>query len=414
MKANSIQHLTKKQKVILFYTVIIFSISASLMDSLVLAEQTTRTTQTNEQTCTVKQGLIILVEFPDVKHTVGRKFVQERFFRQLNSYVHEMSYNKVCIGGDVTEKWYRMPHPMSHYEISPRNLEVDRSKLNRLIKDVLDAVDKDVDFSRYSFVAFFLGAQRKEYGMVGLCAYPGMIGWQTEKILKTKSGQVINGGIAIFSYQAHLGTLFHDIAHVLGGVKEGKRMVPCLYDHDLQAKPGPLREVFREAIINMGFWDPMSCHFYKWEVPPPGISSWTKMRLGWIDQSKIRVVKPGETKEILLGPLEDRASETLVIKIPLSGTTYYFIENRQPIGFDKNLPGSGILIMYADDTIAECRREKSPVKLINAEPAVPHLEGAVFDIGKKDIFVDERNRLNIQVMDKRGDSRRILINPYAK
>ena len=70
--------------------------------------------------------------------------------------------------------------------------------------------------------------------------------------------------------------------------------------------------------------------------------------------------------------------------------------------------------MYADDTIAECRREKSPVKLINAEPAVPHLEGAVFDVGKKDIFVDERNRLNIQVMDKRGDSRRILINPYAK
>lgn len=54
------------------------------------------------------------------------------------------------------------------------------------------------------------------------------------------------------------------------------------------------------------------------------------------------------------------------------------------------------------------------MKLINAEPAVPHLEGAVFDIGKKDIFVDERNRLNIQVMDKRGDSRRILINPYAK
>jgi hypothetical protein len=215
--------------------------------------------------------------------------------------------------------------------------------------------------------------------------------------------------MAIFSYQAHLGTLFHDIAHILGGVKDGKRMVPCLYDHDLQAKPGDMRQTFIDATINMGFWDPMSCHFYKRDMPPPGISSWTRMRLNWMDPSRVKVVKAGEKAEILLGPLEDKSSEIPVVKIPISETTYYLIENRQPIGFDKNLPGGGVLIMVADDSIHECRHGKAPVKLIDADPKVPHLEGAAFDIGKRESFHDEKNGIRIKLLKKRGDSYKILI-----
>ena len=360
---------------------------------------------------TLEKGGILLVEFPDVKHGVNRNFVQERFSRGLNYYVKEMSYNKVSLEIDVTKKWYRMPDAISHYKISSRNLEVDKSRVRKLIDDALDAVDKEVDFSKYSFTAIFMGARVTDYGMVGLCGYPGMLGWNVQDTLKTKSGQVVRGGVAIFCFQAHLGTLFHDIAHILGGVRGGKRMVPCLYDHDLQAKPGPMLETFVDATINMGFWDPMSCHFFKRELPPPGISSWTKMRLNWIDPSKIKIIKPGEKAELILGPLENGSSETLVVKIPVSESTYYLVENRQPIGFDKNLPGSGVLVMYADDTIAECRHGKAPVKLVNANPSVPHLEGAAFVIGKKDTFHDEKNKIKIQLKEKMEGSYKILISP---
>ena len=357
----------------------------------------------------VEQGIILLVEFPDVKHDVSRRFVTGRFFGRLNSYVKEMSYGKVSIGGQVTERWYRMPDSVSQYKISSRNLEVDKSRIRKLIDDSLDAVDRDVDFSKYSFSVVFMGARLQDYGMIGLCGYPGMLGWGSDAVLKTKSGQVVKGGVAIFSYQAHLGTLFHDIAHILGGVRDGKRMVPCLYDHDLQVQPGDMRETFVDATINMGFWDTLSCHYYKRNVPPPGISSWTKMRLNWMDPSKVKVVKPAEKAEILLGPLEDKNSETLVIKIPILETTYYLIENRQPIGFDKNLPGSGVLIMYADDSIPECRHGKAPVKLIDANPSIPHLEGAAFDIGKKDSFHDEKNRIRVKLLKKTGNTYKILI-----
>jgi M6 family metalloprotease-like protein len=323
-----------------------------------------------------------------------------------------MSYGKVCIQGDVTDKWYRMPRPITEYRISSRNLEVDKSRLTKLILDALSAVDGDVDLSKYSFVAIFMGARLKDYGMIGLCGYPGMLGWSNQEILKTKSGQVVRGGIAIFSYQAHLGTLFHDVAHVLGGVREGKRMLPCLYDHDLQAKPGPMRETFVDAIINMGFWDPMSCHYFKWEAPPPGISSWTKSRLQWIDPSKVVVIKAGERGDVLLGPLEDPKAETLAIKISVTESTYFLIENRQAIGFDINLPGNGVLIMHADDSVAECRHGRSPVKLMNAYSSVPHLEGAAFDIGKNASYVDSKHNVRIELIDKIGNSYKVRISPY--
>lgn len=360
----------------------------------------------------VQRGLIVLVEFPDVAHTVDKRYAQKRFFKELNEYVQEMSYGKVCLQGDVTDKWYRMPHPIAEYRISSRNLEVDKSRLAKLILDALAEVDKDVNLSTYSFVAIFMGARVKDYGMIGLCGYPGMLGWSTQDVLKTKSGQVVRGGVAIFSYQAHLGTLFHDVAHILGGIKDGKRMVPCLYDHDLQAKPGPMRETFEDAIINLGFWDPMSCHYHKWEIPPPGISSWTKMRLDWLDPSKVRIIKAREGGEVLLGPLEDPKAETLVAKIPLTESTYYLIENRQAIGFDSNLPGKGVLIMHADDSVAECRHGKSPVKLVNADFSVPHLQGAAFDIGKNTSYVDSKHNVKVELIGKIGNSYKIQVSPY--
>jgi hypothetical protein len=201
------------------------------------------------------------------------------------------------------------------------------------------------------------------------------------------------------------------VAHVLAGVENGKRRVPCLYDHDLQARAGDIRATFEDATINMGFWDPMSCHYYKRDLPPPGISSWTRLRLGWLDPAKVRTVKPGERAEAWLDPLENGTGRTLAIRISLSRTTYYLIENRQPLGFDRNLPGSGILIMYADDDVAECRHGQSPVKLANANPGVPHLEGAAFDVGRNDAFQDAGHRIAIRLLEKAGGSYRILIAP---
>ena len=361
--------------------------------------------------CTELNPVVILVDFPDVEPRVDRALVEQRFNRQLNDYIQEMSYGKICLDADVTAKWYTLPHPVTEYRISSRNLEVNRTRVRLLIEDALNAADPDVDFTAHSFTVLFLAANISEYGMVGLNGYPGMLGWTVLDQVTTAGGEAVPGGVAIYTYQAHLGTLFHDIAHILGGVKDGKRQVPCLYDHDLQALPGPDQAVFQGALINLGYWDPMSCHYIEFGIPPPGITSWTRMRLGWLDPAKVRTVAKGERTEVLLGPLEDAGSETLAIRIPLTATTYYLVENRQPIGVDRVLPGSGVLILYADDSIPECRNGQTPVKLINADPSVPNLDGAAFDEGARNEFVDDRNGVRIQVVEKAGSSYRIVIGP---
>lgn len=94
----------------------------------------------------------------------------------------------------------------------------------------------------------------------------------------------------------------------------------------------------------MGPWDIMSQHFVKKGESPPGLSSFTKIRLGWIGKQQVQFVKPGETSLALLSPLS-KGGDVLVVKIPVDESSHYLIENRQPIGFDRTLPDSGILIL---------------------------------------------------------------------
>ncbi|UCD72411.1 MAG: hypothetical protein JSW70_05310, partial [Syntrophobacterales bacterium] len=168
------------------------------------------------------------------------------------------------------------------------------------------------------------------------------------------------------------------MAHIMGGVRGRRRGLPCLYDHDLQAQPGPFRGSYQFYLINVGFFDPMSCHFYTFKQGPPGVCAWTKLRLGWIETGKILQVSRGASKRVRLEPLGRGKSQVLAVKLPLDASRYYLIENRQPIGPDRNLPSHGVLIYYCDDGIAECRQGKSPVKLVDADPSVPQLKNAPF------------------------------------
>lgn len=357
----------------------------------------------------IKRGLVILASFPDIDPKIGMDEIVRRFQR-LDNYVGEMSYGKASVMTDFTE-WLELPFPISEYSISPVNLKVDKSRVIKLIRDSIDEASEKHVFSKYSFMVIFMGAKFRDYGMIGLCGYPGMLGWSEDTEFRAKDGQRVPGGVAIFTSQAHIGTLFHDCAHVWGGVQNGKRAVPCLYDHDIQQKHPTRDKGWENALINMGYWDPMSCHMISPGSPPPGISSWTKIRLGWLGADKIFEADPDISPEIVLGPLEDGSSDVLAVKIPLTDETYYLIENRQKIGsYDSQLPGEGVLIMYANDRVAECRHGRAPVKLMDADPKVPWLNGAAFSLPNKPKFVDKVNNIQIELIEKIGSSYKIKIS----
>ena len=364
----------------------------------------------SEQGVGEQRVLVIMAKFPDVKPSFSKGEMQNKYFDKLDRYLKAVSYQKARVTGKMTH-WYTLPHRVAHYRISQRNLAVDKEKVTQLIEDAVNLADGDHDFSQYSMIFISLGAKRKEYGMMGLCGYPGMLGWQNQLPMKTKrKGQNIPGGVAIYCENAHVGVVFHDMAHIMGGVQSRRRVLPCLYDHDLQAQQGPFRGHYQFYLTNVGFFDPMSCHFYEFRQAPPGLCAWTKLRLGWIEPEKIIQVTRGASKRVRLGPLSKGRAEVLVVRLPIDATTHYLIENRQPIGPDKNLPSHGVLIYYCDDRVAECRSGKSPIKLVDANPSVPQLEGAPFTLKGKNTYKDQKRDISIRLGAKRGDNYEIYVS----
>jgi M6 family metalloprotease-like protein len=352
--------------------------------------------------------VVILADFPDVERGIDKATIDERMVWFLGEYFKYASYEKLEYEGTVVGP-YTLPKSVEEYKISPLNFEVDHSRVHALVNDVINLADDDVEFSEDLYVMISLGATGADYGMVGYCAIPGMLGFATDRPLTTQSGEVVANAV-VFCETAHLGTYIHDTLHMLGGVVDGRRMTPCLYDHELQAKYSGGENMGKIA-VNIGFWDPLSSHFpHDWTLPPTGLTSWTKMRLGWIDEDQIALVFPGETTTIWLDPLVGGKEEILAIKIPLSEQTYYLLENRQAVDSDANLPADGILLLYGDDSVHECLDGEAPLRIIDANPSATYFNDATFDIGEQEYYIDTDNDVAIVLLSKADDlSYEILI-----
>jgi len=299
-----------------------------------------------------KRILMVVVRFPDATPTTPIETVQKRVVAGLSSYVEEQSYGLASIKADF-RGYVTLPDSLTDYKISPYNFRVDKAKIRKLIENTMTAIEKEIDFSAYDHILIIPAVNTmpgKGYGMICYCANPGMLSGVTKRYIpryvtmRTGSGKEFTGGIFVGTENANLGMFAHDYFHALGGIQNGKRLAPCLYDFERQSDTSAGLPSFEHNAIYMGPWDIMSQHFVNRGEPPPGISSFTKIRLGWIGTQQVKSVRPGDTSHAFLSPLS-KGGELLVVKVPLDDGTYYLVENRQQIGFDKILPDSGILIM---------------------------------------------------------------------
>jgi hypothetical protein len=162
----------------------------------------------------------------------------------------------------------------------------------------------------------------------------------------------------------------------------------------------------------MGSWDIMSQHLVDRKEPPPGISSFTKIRLGWISPEQALLVQPGDTRWAFLSPLS-RKGDTLVIKVPLPNGHYYLVENRQPVGFDRILPDSGILILKVDP---EVREGSGTVRVMDADPDSPAFSHATFRLDKENraIFLDKGSNVAVIPLWAEGGNQGVLVTTPEK
>lgn len=86
---------------------------------------------------------------------------------------------------------------------------------------------------------------------------------------------------------------------------------------------------------------------------PPELSAWSRIKLGWINDSVIKTINMSDTEDTtMLSDLETAPfwhGDTKVIKVEITADSYYLVELRNQIMSDVDLPSSGILIYRCDD-----------------------------------------------------------------
>lgn len=119
-----------------------------------------------------------------------------------------------------------------------------------------------------------------------------------------------------------IGVLAHETGHALG--------LPDLYDYDGSSQ-------------GIGAWGLMGTGSQSAPHSPAHLSAWSKEQLGWV---RVNWLKPEQSYLWLPPVVRDRT----VYRYDLPGPSgrYLLFENRQHIGSDSELPGTGLLIWRID------------------------------------------------------------------
>src|SRR5256886_7025856 len=298
----------------------------------------------------VARVIVLLIDFTDVAPNAAHNgtYFDERLnavggsLHSVRSYYQEVSRGALTVNATVFPMWFHSVHPMSYYGAdSASGVDDANGRIYRLVTEAVQAADSSVDFAMFDTnrdgVVDHLMVVHAGPGQESSPSNKDLIWSHRWDVLDadptTPGSQSLTAdGVQIYGYTMEsedfvIGTVAHEFGHDLG--------LPDLYDTD-------------GSSAGAGVWDTMSLG--SWNGNPAGsspahMSAWSLMRLGW--------VTPTDVTTSLVGTSID-AVETSgkVFRLSIPGTTqeYFLIENRQPLGFDAALPGSGLLIWHVDDS----------------------------------------------------------------
>lgn len=125
---------------------------------------------------------------------------------------------------------------------------------------------------------------------------------------------------------AGIGTFVHEFGHVLG-----------LADHYDTSY-----NIFGQ---DPGIWDTMASGSYNDNMnTPPLFSAFERAELGWLDYTELDTL----TDTISTLPMLAKSNMAYRIKVAGNDNEYFIMENRQQTGWDKSLPGHGMLLWHID------------------------------------------------------------------
>ena len=309
--------------------------------------------------------LVILVQFPDVIHDPN--YDVATILDNYKEYIKKNSYGKMWWEIDVSPTWYTMPFDLSTYNN-------DLGLQTKIFQHAADAASKDFDLSKYDKILIIYATPRSS-STIPPPNYPYNFQYFNGYIpIKVNNEDHYIWVTAVVDADA-LGTpaiflMTHEFGH--GGLQ-----LPDLYS---PAFTGP--------------WDPMSGTIGN---TPLGFCSWTKLKLGWLEQKNIFTVLDGRKETVKIDALGLDSTGILAIKIPVTDKRYFLIEVREPVGVDSPLAtiqggtfisdrqfASGVFVLEINENLIS---RTGIIKWINSQTQQPaagqiETESAAFLVGE--------------------------------
>jgi M6 family metalloprotease-like protein len=271
---------------------------------------------------------VICIEYPDQKHNpkiTSRDWEESMFskgtytktnitgqpvYGSVNDFYLEQSFGKLRIEGKVFD-FVEVAKKRAEYATGNRQALFGEAADKVLARDGKDAL------STFDGV-FFLYAGKLPQGTT---RGGGSLYWPHRGSVNYKDKRwpyfiCSEGG----DRMANISVFGHEFGHMLG--------LPDLY-----ARP--------EAPNIEGLWQWCLMSNQVGNGRPQHMSAWCKERLGWVEPA---VIDPTVKQKLILAPVEDSPKECFKVLIHRDGSEYLLLENRARKGFDKSLPGEGLLI----------------------------------------------------------------------
>ncbi len=265
----------------------------------------------------------------------------------MTEYYLENSYGKFVVQGVITE-WYRMPQTYATYVGSSQGLQPFALNAQDLARDAVLAAAPDYDFAQFD--TYGPGGQGKDFKMDGLFIVHAGTGFEDSNngslndihSHKWQLRTAVNvDGVSVSAYSMEpeesyingtispIGVFVHEYGHFLG--------LPDLYDFD-ESGPSNSEGLGRWSVMASGNWLGSS-------RTPSHYDAWSKVFLRFAASTTIT----GNLRDVSIPQVESSPTIYRINGQNMPAGEYFLVENRQKVGFDVNLPGSGLLIYHIDE-----------------------------------------------------------------
>jgi len=335
-----------------------------------------------EQPVGERKALVLLIDFNDNSYTYEANEFDSLIYgdnqNSLRDYYTEVSYGKFTISKDSDiSQWVRAPNDYSYYIGDSFGIYPPGNYPNNVQGIVIAAcslADPFIDFSQYDedadgvVDAIFIvhaGPGAEETGNIH---YVWSHQWQLSNTGSGCPGPYhTDDGVDIDQYSMEperfetvtgritVGVFAHEFGHVLG--------LPDLYDRDHSTYG-----IGWFGIMAAGSWGDANGQGLPGEYPTH-FCVWSKYQLGFV--SPVEIGRHGISK-LEHASVANAANNAVAYRLlddpngpdwDWSGGTgeYFLVENRFRTGFDRSLPGDGLLILHCDDSRTHNDNDNHPL-----------------------------------------------------